>query len=58
MGASDDLLGIEAVPDRPAVPHAGDGGSGVDEDAVHVEQEGAAMDLGHSLDSFRFFSRN
>jgi hypothetical protein len=39
--------GIEAALASPDGPDASDGGSGVDEDTVHVEEDGTAGDLGH-----------
>jgi hypothetical protein len=47
MGAGYDLLGIEAVLDRPLSPDARDGWSGIDEDSVHIEEDGCAVNLGH-----------
>jgi hypothetical protein len=38
----ENLRGIEIVARGPAGPDAFDGGSGVDEDAVHVEKQGLA----------------
>ena len=43
----DDLLGIEAVFERPTGPYAGHGGSGIDEDTIEVEEQGGGVDLGH-----------
>jgi len=49
VGAGDDFFGIESVFDGPLMPDAIDGGSGVDEDSVEVEEQGAGLDLGHAL---------
>ena len=47
MGGGDRVIGIEVVLAGPARPDASNGGSGVDEDAVHVEEEALASDGGH-----------
>jgi hypothetical protein len=47
VGEVDGVIGVQIVLDGPAGPDASDGGSGVDEDAVHVEEEALAGDLGH-----------
>jgi len=47
VGGGDGKVGIEVVLAGPARPDAGNGGSGVDEDAVHVEEEALAGDGGH-----------
>ena len=47
VGEMDGMIGVEVVLERPAGPDAGDGGSGVDKDAVHVEEEALADNLGH-----------
>ena len=49
MGAGDDFFGIESVLDGPAAPDAGDGGSGIDQDSVQVEEQSGAVDLGHRI---------
>lgn len=33
----------EPVLERPAVPNTGDGGCGIDKDAIHVEENGTAL---------------
>ena len=47
MGEMDDVIGIEIVFEGPASPDASDGGSGVDEDAIHIDEEGFAGDWRH-----------
>ena len=47
MGSRDHFLRIEAVLDGPAAPYAGDRGSRVDENSVHVKEQSGAVDLGH-----------
>jgi len=47
VSASYDFGGIESVLDGPVMPDAGDGGRGVHENAIHVEKERGAADLGH-----------
>lgn len=46
MSVGNDFFRIESVLDGPAAPDARHGGSGVDEDSVHIEQESGAVDLG------------
>jgi len=43
------VIGVELVLESPARPNASDSGGGVDEDAVHVDQEGLAQDFSHGL---------
>lgn len=38
VGAQDGVVGVEVVLAGPACPDAGNGGSGIDKDTVHVEQ--------------------
>lgn len=45
----DDVFGIHVVFTGPARPHAGDGRGGVNEDAVHVDEQTSAQDLSHVL---------
>jgi hypothetical protein len=51
------VIGIHVVPQSPARPDAGDGRSGVDEDAVHINEQTFAGNCGHralrSLTNFR-----
>lgn len=47
VGEVDDVVGIEIVLERPASPDARDGGGGVDEDAIHIDEEGFAGDWRH-----------
>ena len=47
VGVQDGVVGIEVVLEGPTRPDAGDGGGGVDEDAVHVEQQGPTRDSSH-----------
>src|SRR5579862_2359270 len=49
VGGGYDFLGIESMFDRPLSPDAGDGGSGVDEDSVHIEKKGSAVKFGHLI---------
>jgi hypothetical protein len=49
VGTGNDFFGVESVLDGPAAPDAGHGGSGVDEDSVHVEQQSGTMDFGHGM---------
>lgn len=43
----DDVVGIQVVFARPAGPDAGDGGSGIDQDAIHIEEKTLAGDFSH-----------
>ena len=43
----DDESGIHALLDGPIGPGAGHGGGGIDEDAVHIEEQGRAEDTSH-----------
>ena len=47
MGLFDDFGSVEAVLGCPGGPDAGYGGGGVDQDAIQVEEQSAAGDLGH-----------
>ena len=47
VSGRDGVFGIKIVLAGPAHPDASDGGSGINEDAVHVEEEGFAGDEGH-----------
>src|SRR5258708_6741491 len=47
VGKGGDVDGIHVGARGPAGPDAGDGGRGIDEDAVHVNQQAAAEDVGH-----------
>jgi len=47
VGEVDDIIGIEIVLEGPAGPDASDGGGGVDEDAIHVDEQGFAGDGRH-----------
>src|ERR1700760_4759808 len=47
MGAMQHILNVEAVVLRPARPHPLHRGYGVDEHAVHVEQQGLCGNIGH-----------
>lgn len=47
MREMNDIIGIEIVLECPASPHASDGGSGVNEDSIHVDEQAFAGDLGH-----------
>jgi hypothetical protein len=49
VGEVDDVFGIHIVLESPAGPDAGDGGRGINEDAVHVDEEALAIDQGHKL---------
>ena len=49
VSSGDGEVGIEVVLAGPAGPDASNGGSGVNEDAVHVEEEALAGDWGHEL---------
>ena len=43
----DNFIWIETVLDRPSSPDARDGGSGVEENSIHVEEKRGAGKLGH-----------
>jgi len=43
----DDEFGNHALLDGPIGPGAGHGGGGIDENTVHIEQQGRAEDTGH-----------
>jgi hypothetical protein len=43
----DDAHRIQVVTSRPAGPDARDGGSGIDKDAIHVNQKGSTKNAGH-----------
>ena len=47
MGEGDDVVRIHVVAMGPAAPDAGDGGGGVDEDTVHVNEQGRTVNAGH-----------
>jgi hypothetical protein len=47
VGALDNSGGAETVLVGPGLPDAGHGGRGIDEDAVHIEEQGRAEDTGH-----------
>ena len=47
VGEVDDVIGIEIVLEGPATPYAGDGRGRVDEDAIHIDEEGFAGDWRH-----------
>src|ERR1700679_4265903 len=49
VGVGNNFFRIESVLECPLMPHASDGGRGVDEDAVEVEEQSAAFDLGHGV---------
>jgi len=48
MRGNDGVVGIDVVLEGPTRPYAGDGGSRVDEDAVHIEEHTLTDDLGHA----------
>jgi hypothetical protein len=45
MGLADDLIGNESVLVGPDGPDAGYGGGGIDEDAVEIEEQSAAVNF-------------
>ena len=47
---SHDFFRVESVFDGPLAPDARHRGSGIDENSVHIEEEGGALDLGHILE--------
>jgi hypothetical protein len=49
MRSTNNVIGIESVPDCPPRPNASNGRRGVDQHAIQVEQESAARDLGNVL---------
>jgi hypothetical protein len=49
VGAGHDFVRVEPVLDGPSPPHARDGGCGVDEDSIHVEEKSGAVDLDHAV---------
>ncbi len=49
MGLADDFLGDEAVLVGPDGPDARDGGGGVDEDSVQIEEHTAAVNFHGSM---------
>ena len=51
VGAGNDTAGIERMILSPDGPNAGDSGSGIDEDAIHIEKDGATDDLHGHYDS-------
>ena len=53
VSGGDGELGIEIVLASPAHPNAGDGGGGVDEDAVHIKKQSPTRDLSHLYHSIR-----
>jgi hypothetical protein len=54
VGRADDEIGVEIVLEGPAGPDAGDGGGGVDEHAVHVDEEAFAGDVWHRFILMRY----
>jgi hypothetical protein len=49
VGLAHDFVGIESMFLRPDRPNAGYGGSGVDEDAVKIEEHTAALNFHSSM---------
>jgi hypothetical protein len=47
VGEVYDVVRVEVVLEGPACPDASDGRSGVDEDPVHIDEQGGAGDLRH-----------
>jgi hypothetical protein len=47
VGVLDNIGGVESVLGGPGLPDTGHGGSGIDENAVHIEQQGRAEDRDH-----------
>jgi len=47
VGVLDNKVGVEAVLGGPCRPDAGYRGCGIDENAVHIEEQGRAEDTGH-----------
>jgi len=47
VGEVDDVVGIKIVLESPTSPDAGNGGGGVDEDAIHIDEKGFAGNLSH-----------
>jgi hypothetical protein len=47
VGKRRDGHAIHIVARRPTSPNAGDGRRGIDEDAIHVNQQPTANDSGH-----------
>jgi hypothetical protein len=47
VSAAHGVFGVEAMGDSPLVPDAGDGGSGINENAVEVEEQTTALDGSH-----------
>jgi len=47
VGQAHHLFRIQAMLKRPSVPHPGNRGSRIDEDAIQVEQNCLAGDLSH-----------
>jgi hypothetical protein len=44
MGVGHNSIGVKAMFDRPLGPNSLDGGSGVDKDAVKIEQKSTTVD--------------
>jgi hypothetical protein len=57
VGLADDLVGDEAVLVGPDGPDAGYGGSGVDEDAVEIEEHSTALNF-HGLNNTWYSARS
>jgi hypothetical protein len=53
VGEVDDIFGIHVVLESPAGPDSGNSGGGVNEDAVHVDEEALAQDLDRAYREFR-----
>ena len=47
VGLAHDVVGHKTVFESPGSPDTGYGGRGIDEDAVHVEEDCAALDRSH-----------
>jgi hypothetical protein len=47
VGLLDNSDGVEAVLVGPSFPDAGHGGGGIDENTVHIEEQGRAENTGH-----------
>ena len=48
MRLSDSLFGIETVRDRPLRPHAGNGGSRINQHAIEIKKQSTACHLNHN----------
>jgi glucokinase len=47
VSVRDDSYRIETMLDRPLSPDTGNRWCGIDENSVHIKEEGGALDLGH-----------